>query len=81
MMEKLIENLGVKGALIELVYSLSDDDMKEHYDYICRMNDIDNEVEEEETLEDIEFDEELDAIDFDDLENMDFNDIEETLKD
>ena len=81
MMEKLIENLGVKGALTELVHALSDDDMKENYEYICRMNGIDNETEEEETLEDVEFDEELDAIDLDDIENIDFSDIEEALKD
>lgn len=81
MMEKLIENLGVKGALTELVHALSDDDMKEYYDYICRMNGIDNETEEEETLEEIEFDEELDAIDLDGIEDIDFSDIEEALKD
>lgn len=81
MMEKLIENLGVKGALTELVHALSDDDMKDNYEYICRMNGIDNETEEEEELEDIEFDEELDAIDLDAIEDIDFSDIEEALKD
>ena len=81
MMEKLIDNLGVRGALTELVHALSDDDMKENYEYICRMNGIDNETEEEETFEDIEFDEELDAIDLDAIEDIDFNDIEEALKD
>ena len=81
MMEKLIENLGVKETLTELVHALSDDDMKENYEYICRMNGIDNETEEEEELEDIEFDEELDAIDLDAIEDIDFSDIEEALKD
>lgn len=47
MLEKLVENLGESEALNALVNALSDDEMKENFDYICRMYDIENEEEGE----------------------------------
>lgn len=48
MMNKLIENLGVEKALEELVDALSDDEMRSNFEFICRMNDIPMDEEEEE---------------------------------
>ena len=54
MLEKLINELGETETLNALVDALSDDEMIENYDYICRMYDIENEedMEEEEEEED-----------------------------
>lgn len=40
MAEFLIDNLGVERTLGELVNALSDDEMKELFDYIVRMYDL-----------------------------------------
>lgn len=47
MMNKLIENLGVEKTLEELVNALSDDEMKSDFEFICRMNDIPMDEEDE----------------------------------
>ena len=47
MMNKLIENLGVEKALEELVDALSDDEMRSNFEFICRMNDIPMDEEDE----------------------------------
>ena len=51
MLEKLINELGEIETLNALVDALSDDEMAENFDYICRMYDIeeeDTQLEEEE---------------------------------
>ena len=51
MLKKLINELGETETLNALVDALSDDEMTENYDYICRMYDIENEEDMEEDVE------------------------------
>lgn len=40
MLERLVEVLGIEKTLEELVNAMSDDEMKENYEYIARMYEI-----------------------------------------
>jgi len=44
-MDILIENLGTEGAITSLVKQMSETEMNEAFEYICRMHEIDNEAE------------------------------------
>ena len=47
MLEKLINELGETETLNALVDALSDDEMAENFNYICRMYDIDTEEDDD----------------------------------
>ena len=53
MLEILIEELGIEKTLNALVCALSDDEMKDNFEYICRMYEIEipeeNDDEEDES--------------------------------
>lgn len=57
MMNKLIESLGVEKTLEKLVDALGDDEMQDNFEFICRMNDIPMNEEEEEENEKITLEE------------------------
>lgn len=71
MLNTLIEHLGVKKTLEELVDALTDDEMKSNFEFICRMNDIpmDEEDEDDDDWTQEEIDEMLEEIDDDDYDD------------
>ena len=52
MLKKLIDELGETETLSALVDALSDDEMTDNYNYICRMYDIEKEEDIKEEKED-----------------------------